>query len=178
MVTCSIHGIALARDDTGEYVDRTGLVDVQYSTSARPTESTKDWKDLGTAKVNPRRVLYKFKRPVEATGLRLVLHNSDICIDELEVLGVPISAPSSWQTFENLNQLQSAVLTDEKRISLYLWNDFLFVECQEKFIALIPHVPEVRPHPMHIKTPHVVPKKLGHFPTSMNIKILCLHLLL
>lgn len=87
-----IDHVGFGRDNTGVYVDNwRGQVVIQVTSKATVSETTpeSDWTTVDTITIaSPKRRLYVFNSPVEATGLRLKLLNSTaepIIIDELEV---------------------------------------------------------------------------------------------
>jgi hypothetical protein len=102
--------VAWGRDSLGQYADRClGGYTLQYTTVASPGTGTVEtetassgWKTIGTVTITgsdssfsaPLRHEFSLTAggaPIMATGLRIKVSDSSICMDELEVSGVPQS---------------------------------------------------------------------------------------
>jgi len=95
-----IEGIAFGRDNTGNFGDRSvGVYTLQFTTVVNPGASTPDgdWTTIGTVNyLNRTGLRHQYGLatdggdPISATGIRIVLENGEICIDELELFAVGV----------------------------------------------------------------------------------------
>ncbi len=95
-----LEGIAFGRDNNGVQLDRTlGLYTLQITTVTNPNAGTPDgdWTTVGTVDYqNPTPLRHRYAiatdggDPVSATGVRIILANAEIGIDELELYAVGV----------------------------------------------------------------------------------------
>jgi hypothetical protein len=87
-----VTGIALSRDRTATYTDRTGgTITIQVtdnlSQDFASLTGSESWFTVGSAqsKSTPSVDYYAFSQPVAVGALRILVSSGDICIDELEI---------------------------------------------------------------------------------------------
>ena len=92
----TIDSIAFGRDNTGTFSDRSnGLYTLQITTATDPATAD-DWTTIGTINYTSSLSLrhqYDINGSVIATGLRVLVSDPNICIDELEIYGQVLAVP-------------------------------------------------------------------------------------